>query len=71
MRYLVIVMPTGNGWSAHVPDLPGCVAAGESRDETIELMRGAIEMHLDGMREDGQTVPEPSAQAEFVELQQT
>jgi len=71
MRYLVIVMPTENGWSAHVPDLPGCVAAGESRDETIELMRGAIEMHLDGMREDGQTVPEPSAQAEFVELQQT
>jgi predicted RNase H-like HicB family nuclease len=71
MRYLIIIEPTGNGWSAHVPDLPGCVAAGETRDETIELMRGAIEMHLDGMREDGQTVPEPSAQAEFVELQQT
>jgi len=69
MRYLIIIERTGNGWSAHAPDLPGCVAAGGSRDETVELMREAIQMHLDGLREDGDPVPAPSAEAEFVELQ--
>jgi predicted RNase H-like HicB family nuclease len=51
---------TRTGYSAYVPDLPGCIAAGPTKEETLELMRGAIEMHLRSMREDGDPIPEPS-----------
>lgn len=60
MKYAVIYTLTETGWSAYVPDLPGCVAAGTTRSETEHLMVGAISMHLAGMREDGDPVPEPS-----------
>jgi predicted RNase H-like HicB family nuclease len=55
-----------NGYSAHVPDLPGCVAAGATMKETAGLMRKVIQMHLAGMREDGDPVPEPSTIAEYI-----
>jgi predicted RNase H-like HicB family nuclease len=66
-KYPIFIAPTRTGFSAHVPDLPGCVAAGETREETLELMQGAIEMHLRTMREDGDEIPEPST-VEFLEV---
>ena len=60
MKYPVIYEPSPTGFSAYVPDLPGCVAAGESLEETRELIAGAIAMHIEGMREDGEPIPEPS-----------
>ena len=66
-KYAVFIAPTRTGYSAHVPDLPGCIAAGRTRDETLELMQSAIEMHLNAMREDGDAIPEPS-QVEILEV---
>lgn len=57
------------GFGAYVPDLPGCVAVGESEAEVRELIREAIEFHLDGLREDGQPIPPPSARVEYVNVQ--
>ncbi len=68
MRYMVILEHGDDGWGAHVPDLPGCVAAGETRDEILSLIREAIEFHLDGLREEGLPIPEPSSEAEVVEI---
>jgi len=66
MRYAVLFEKTETGYSAHVPDLPGCVAAGSSLDETTDLIRGAIRMHLIGMAEDGEPIPEPKTIAEYI-----
>jgi predicted RNase H-like HicB family nuclease len=60
MRYAILLEPTKTGFSAHVPDLPGCVAAGESREETLDLIREAIESHLEGMRLHGEPIPGPT-----------
>ena len=66
MKYVVLFAQTSTGYSAHVPDLPGCVAAGATLAETSELMREAIRMHLAGMREDGEPIPEPQTIAEII-----
>lgn len=66
MKYLVIVEGTDGSYSAYSPDLPGCVAAGDTREETVELMRDAIAFHLEGLREDGQSIPSPASTAEYV-----
>jgi predicted RNase H-like HicB family nuclease len=66
-KYAVFIAPTRTGFSAHVPDLPGCIAAGTTRDETLNLLQGAIEMHLRAMRDDGDPIPEPS-QVEILEV---
>ena len=66
MRYAVLFEKTGTGYSAHVPDLPGCAAAGSTLEETTELIRGAIRMHLAGMAEDGEEIPEPRTIAEYI-----
>jgi len=63
MTYTVIYEKTATGYSAFVPDLPGCIAAGSTLEETAELMRGAIEMHLDAMRADGDPIPAPTTTA--------
>ena len=60
MKYAVIYEKTGTGYSAYVPDLPGCITTGRTRKETERLMKEAIEFHLAGMREDGLPVPEVS-----------
>lgn len=58
--YLVLYEPTEDGgWGAYSPDLPGCIAAGKTRDEVERLMREAIPIHLDAMREFGEPLPEP------------
>ena len=53
MRYMVVVERGETSWGAHVPDLPGCVAVGETREEALQLIREAIEFHIDGLKEDG------------------
>ncbi len=68
MRYAIILEPCGGSWSAHVPDLPGCVATGASIDETKARLREAIEMHLAGLREDGVPIPRPSITVDSIEV---
>jgi predicted RNase H-like HicB family nuclease len=58
MDYEVII-EEGASFGAYVPDLPGCVAVGESRDEAMELIREAIEMHIESLRENGDAVQAP------------
>ncbi len=68
MRYAILLEPTRTGFSAHVPDLPGCVAAGETREETLDLIREAITFHLEGMRLHGESIPDPASICEYVEV---
>ena len=67
-RYAIVVEMAGAGFGAYVPDLPGCVATGASRQEVELLIREAIEMHLEGMTQDGIPIPEPSSQVEYIEV---
>ena len=60
MKYAVFYAKTSTGYSAHVPDLPGCIATGQTLEQTEQRMREAIEMHLEGMREDGEPIPMPT-----------
>ncbi|MGB8506890.1 MAG: type II toxin-antitoxin system HicB family antitoxin [Pyrinomonadaceae bacterium] len=68
MKYAVIVEEGENSFGAHVPDLPGCVAVAETRAEVLKLIQEAIEFHIEGLREDGQSIPEPSSSIEYVEI---
>jgi predicted RNase H-like HicB family nuclease len=68
MRYMVVVEHGPTSWGAHAPDLPGCMAVGESREEVLRLIREAIEFHIDGLQQDGLPVPPPSSEGEFVEV---
>lgn len=67
-RYMVVVEHGPSSWGAHVPDLPGCIAVGETRAEVLHLIREAIELHIAGLREEGLPVPEPSSEGEIVEV---
>jgi len=58
-RYMVVVERGETSWGAHVPDLPGCVAVGETREDVLRLIREAIEFHIDSLRQDGLPVPPP------------
>jgi predicted RNase H-like HicB family nuclease len=60
MNFAVIYEKTSTGYSAYLPDLPGCAAAGATLAETSELIRGAVEMHLEAMRADGDAIPVPT-----------
>jgi predicted RNase H-like HicB family nuclease len=68
MKYLVVVERGKAGYGAHIPDLPGCIAAGESRREVLKLIREAIELHIETLRESGQPVPEPNSKSEVVRV---
>lgn len=68
MQYVVILEEGAESWGAYVPDLPGCVAAAETRQEALKLIREAIEFHLDGMKEGGEPVPEPHSHTELVQV---
>jgi len=67
-KYLIVIERTETGFSAYSPDLPGCVSAGRSQKEVEQNMREAIAFHLDGLREEGQPVPEPQSYSAYVEL---
>jgi len=66
MKYVVVYEKSQTGWAAYVPDLPGVVTTGRTKEETQQLIREAIEFHLEGLREDNLPIPEPSASAEVV-----
>lgn len=67
MRYLVVIERGETSWGAHVPDLPGCVAVGETREEAMSLIGEAVELHIEDLRERGEPVPAPSSEGQFVE----
>ncbi len=67
MKYLAIVVKAGNGYSAYLPDLPGCIAAGDTFEETRRLVSEAAMLHLEGIVEDGESIPEPVSVAVEVE----
>lgn len=67
-KYTVFFEPTATGYSAYVPDLPGCVAAASTLEETRRLMKEAIEFHIEGMRMSGETIPEPTRHIEQIEV---
>jgi predicted RNase H-like HicB family nuclease len=68
MRYAVVIEEGETSFGAYVPDLPGCVAAAETRAEVLRLIREAIEFHLEGLREDGELIPAPSSSVEYIEV---
>jgi predicted RNase H-like HicB family nuclease len=68
MKYAVIFEKTGTGYSCYAPDLPGCVAVGDSIEETKQLMERAVEIHLASMRVDGDLIPEPTTAADYIEV---
>jgi len=68
MRYAVVIEKGESSYGAYVPDLPGCVAAGDTKEEAIQLIREAIEFHIEGLKEEGESVPPPSSSVEFVKV---
>lgn len=68
MKYMVVIEKGEAGYGAHVPDLPGCIAAGKTRVEALELIKEAIEFHIEGQREAGEPVPPPSSTGELIEV---
>jgi predicted RNase H-like HicB family nuclease len=68
MKYLVIYEKSSSGWGAYVPDLPGLGVAGTTLDEVKQLIREAMDFHLEGMREHGDPIPEPSVVTEYVSV---
>ncbi len=69
MKYVALVAKTGNGYSAHLPDLPGCIAAARTFEETSQLIQEAANFHVEGMIEDGETIPQPISIAIEVEVE--
>ncbi|HEV3018144.1 MAG TPA: type II toxin-antitoxin system HicB family antitoxin [Burkholderiaceae bacterium] len=69
MEYVVVVERGPTSFGAYVPDLPGCVAVGETRQEVLTLIRQAIEFHIEGLRENGLAVPNPSSTIEVVSVE--
>jgi len=68
MQYIVIVERGEKSFGAYVPDLPGCVAVAETKEEVLRLIREAIELHIEKMREDGLPIPEPTSTSEYVQV---
>lgn len=68
MQYLVVIEEGETGFGAYVPDLPGCIAAGDTREEVLELIQEAIEFHLEGLREQGAPIPAPASSGQVVQV---
>jgi predicted RNase H-like HicB family nuclease len=68
MRYLIVIEQSETGYSAFSPDVPGCAATGTTREETESNMRDAIAFHLEGLREDGITLPQPTSYSTYIEV---
>ncbi|AFL75807.1 type II toxin-antitoxin system HicB family antitoxin [Thiocystis violascens] len=68
MRYAVVIERAESNYSAYVPDLPGCIATGGTIEEVEAEIREAIAFHIEGMREDGIVIPEPTSKVEYIEL---
>ena len=68
MKYLIVIEPTRTGFSAYSPDVPGCASTGATREECEANMREAIDFHLEGLRAEGEAIPEARSSAAFVEV---
>ncbi|MDH4128927.1 MAG: type II toxin-antitoxin system HicB family antitoxin [Spirochaetota bacterium] len=68
MEYTILLEKGINNWSAYCPDLPGCVSTGRTKEETINNMKKAIEFHIEGIKKDGDNVPEPSTIATIISI---
>jgi predicted RNase H-like HicB family nuclease len=68
MRYMVVIERGETSWGAHVPDLPGCVAVGETEDEVKHLIKEAIEFHLEDLSEAGKPIPVPLSKMDYVDV---
>ena len=68
MRYAVVIEKAERNYAAYVPDLPGCIATGQTLEEIETQIQEAIQLHLHGMREDGLPIPESSSQMEYIEI---
>lgn len=68
MRYMVVVEKGETSYGAFVPDLPGCVAVGETEDEVISLIQEAILLHLEDLQSEGLPIPQPASNSKFVEV---
>ena len=71
MRYTVVIENAGANFSAYVPDLPGCVATGDSLTAAADAIHEAVLFHLDGLRADGAPIPAPSSKVDYVEVTDT
>jgi len=68
MKYAVILEKGANGFGAYVPDLPGCAVVGKTREEALQLIREAVELHVSSMREHGDALPEPTSSTDYVQV---
>jgi predicted RNase H-like HicB family nuclease len=68
MRYAIVIEKAPGNYSAYAPDVPGCVATGDTVEEVMREMREALAFHFDGLREDGLPIPEPSSRVEYVDV---
>ena len=68
MQYTVIIEKGATSWGAYVPDLPGCIAAGDTREEAVRLIREAVEFHVESLLKQGEPVPEPHSFGELIEI---
>ena len=68
MKYTVIIEKTEHNYGAYVPDLPGCVAVGETKRVVLSLIKEAIELHLEGMRKEGIGIPKPTTSSKLIEV---
>ncbi len=68
MRYMVVIEQGPNSFGAYVPDLPGCIAAAETKQEVLRLIRDAIEFHLEGLKDEGVSLPQPHSSSEFIDV---
>ena len=68
MKYLIVIEKTTTGFSAYSPDVDGCIATGDTREDVERNMKDAIEFHLEGMREEGMEIPSPKSYSQYVEI---
>ncbi len=68
MRYAIVLEKGSTSYGAYVPDLPGCAAAGQTEEEALKLIREAIELHIQALKEDGLPIPEPHSRVEYVDI---
>ncbi|HAY21514.1 MAG TPA: hypothetical protein DCY27_04995 [Desulfobacterales bacterium] len=66
MNYLAIIEAAGNNYSAYLPDVPGCIASGDTPEETLKLLAEALKLHLKGLRAEGYSLPQPKARAGYI-----
>jgi predicted RNase H-like HicB family nuclease len=68
MKYVVVIEEGANSFGAYLPDLPGCVVVGETREESLQLIREAVELHITSLREQGDPVPQPTSTTDYVQV---